>query len=43
MARWTDLGPVGRFAQPVTQVLVGKTRLAVTSVVSGPGGHASRR
>jgi multimeric flavodoxin WrbA/nitrite reductase/ring-hydroxylating ferredoxin subunit len=46
MARWHDLGPVERFTLPVTPVVVGKARYAVTllggkfGVVSGVCNHA---
>jgi multimeric flavodoxin WrbA/nitrite reductase/ring-hydroxylating ferredoxin subunit len=46
MARWEDLGPVERFAAPVTAVEVGRTRLAVTNeagrlgCLSGTCNHA---
>jgi multimeric flavodoxin WrbA/nitrite reductase/ring-hydroxylating ferredoxin subunit len=35
MAHWHDLGPISGFAQPLTPVVVGRTKLAVTNV----GGH----
>lgn len=46
MARWHDLGPVAQFSRPVTPVVVGKARLAVTrlearyGVLSGVCNHA---
>jgi len=46
VARWQDVGPLERFASPVTAVSVGRTRLAVTNdggrfgAISGVCNHA---